>query len=176
MKRLLLFLSTLVLSSCATRKNKIGADPYQAISVDNFTVECYCSDEKINTGLARINWVSESGSLPNQQLEMTVYKQGFANKVYTFFIPVRNSNSFQRPVDVQFPPRPDSSLLLLPVTENAIEEEGEQSFISIEVEGIAPGVNYYWRVRPLDNTVYSEVVSCLAPVCPADMKEGNQGN
>jgi len=45
--------------------------------------------------------------------------------------------------------------------------------ITIELEGLEPGLTYFWRVCTLneDGWIPSEIIRCEAPICPADIKE-----
>jgi hypothetical protein len=51
----------------------------------------------------------------------------------------------------------------------ATPAESGQENVVLQVEGLRPGLNYYWRVRA-STPGQTQVVMCRAPICPADRK------
>jgi hypothetical protein len=179
------------------RSTLTSSSPPQAL----IGLECrvYCSKTKPRTGVAEISWKevasARSGGAPlkisEQQLEVTVYKYGFERGVYAkpfsiqrnqrFLLQPSNSNSQQRIpgldqlilVDAQTSrdrssgarPNPDMRTLV----------DRPDADIIARIEGLEPGLNYYWRV-PLEieqgRVLASEVVRCKGPVCPVDLPSG----
>ena len=154
------------------------------------TCEVFCSETKLRTANARINWTLAAGpgglealglgdmSSGEQRLETTVFKNGFDKNLYASF------KTLERGTGIQ------------PVMESAMESGTMRAYqlqiIEVErpaglealttggamqtgtvIEGLEPGMNYTWRVviETDDGQMISKTVTCQAPVCPADFRE-----
>lgn len=179
MKRLLL--AAIVICSslgCATAQPDKTTDP-AAINlpvlsgdinvVAAFRVEVSCSQTKPRTGIAELSWRTEKRLFNKQRLDVTVYKQGFEKDLYTILWPIRAEQQFQIPRSNKL--EETSRALALNAVNVNVDEK--QDSIVVKLEGLEPGLVYFWRICTLSNKGWrpSSVVRCEAPVCPADMKE-----
>jgi hypothetical protein len=51
----------------------------------------------------------------------------------------------------------------------ASPSEGGRENVVLQVQGLRPGLNYYWRVRAA-TPGQTQVVMCRAPICPSDRR------
>lgn len=126
-------------------------------------------------------------------VEATVYKKGFEQNFYAS-LDARPGTRPGAKFHVTAAQRPALPGLDLKVTEfnqpkltieqrRAFEQEDALSRqapaavaaqeTSVEVEGLEPGLNYQWRVRfkgPSGEQL-TGIATCVAPTCPADLKE-----
>lgn len=180
MKKLLIVV-ILVGSSlgCATAQPDNKVDDPTAINlpvlsgdinvVGAFHIEVFCSQTKPRTGMAKLSWRTDKRLFSKQRLDVTVYKQGFEKDLYTILWPIRAEQQFQIPRSNKL--EETSRALALNAVNVNVDEK--QDSIVVKLEGLEPGLVYFWRVCTLSNKGWrqSSVVRCEAPVCPADMKE-----
>lgn len=152
-----------------------------------------CSPTKPRTVVATITWPltqpaanpqALSAGMADQRLEVTTFKDGFSRGVFAQLTPVRERQPFalQAP---QAQPSGVPSLRALSVTRVTTLQERiangaaspDAAFVPtaaandpnrvvvVEVEGLEPGLNYFWRRTP-----NGPVARCQAPVCPADAR------
>jgi hypothetical protein len=188
-----------------TRPQSISTEPEtQAVEAPLLNLQCetYCSSTKLRTGNARITWIDPGISIGralataplqlDQQLQATVFKQGFLEDVFASFptdeaTPESASPQEARTLGPGLEGKSLPAFDLRVVAASRPQISGteaadvmrlspEQQQSSVILEGLEPGLTYYWRLR-YDRegaTVESEPVVCEAPVCPADMGEGPQ--
>lgn len=152
--------------------------------------ETFCSQTSLRTGSARLSWVPASDARISSmsledapaRLETTVFKDGFERDLY-LRLPV--SAPGQDLASVQASALESAKMRayqLRVVTEGAQDEpemfhgqavEADPGTEEIVVENLEPGMNYVWRlvVGGPGGEVYSQSVTCQAPVCPADLRE-----
>jgi len=166
-----------------------------------FTLQCevYCSSEKLRTANARLSWadprmrlIREANSLDTadrdlgEEIETTVFKDGFEENLYASFPTKLEARELAPRLA---PETADANLrayqlLLTGVSRPAIEGRSIEALLggspqdvetSAVIEGLEPGLTYYWRVRVQmpDGVEISQSVACVAPVCPADLQEGD---
>jgi len=149
-----------------------------------------CSATKPRTAVAEISWPlaqraasrqALTDGLSQQTLDVTTYKDGFTSGIFVQVSPVRAAQPFAS--RTAQPPVSAPSLQSLIVTRvdtlqdrlatgasrtapelmspSAGNDAGR--VVVVEIEGLEPGLNYYWRRTP-----GGPVARCQAPVCPFD--------
>ena len=152
----------------------------EELAPDGLECKVYCSPTKLRTPIAELTWVAADKSLDRQGLEVTVYKNGFEKGPFARLLLIERGQKFT----LQKTPRYTSGgrtpgLDSLFITEVRTREDrlSQRSIniATVQVEGLEPGLNYYWRVVSkvsgkwlASKTV--QAVRCQAPVCPADMQ------
>ena len=165
----------------------------QGVAGDAPDCQVACSPTKPRTVVATITWPltqaaanpqALSAGMTEQHLDVTTFKDGFSRGVFAQLTPVRENQPFalQAP---QAEPSGVPSLRALSVTRVSTLQERISSgavgadtalmppsaandpnrVVVIEVEGLEPGLNYFWRRTP-----NGPVARCQAPVCPADAR------
>jgi hypothetical protein len=151
-----------------------------------------CSAEKPRTVVASISWPLNqpaanpqalSAGMASQRLDVTTFKDGFSRGVFAQLAPIRENQPFGLAPAASASAVP--SLRGLSVTRVTTLQEQLSSgapnatgalmppsasndparVAVVEVEGLEPGLNYYWRRTP-----DGPVVRCQAPVCPSDSR------
>lgn len=137
----------------------------------HLTVKPFCSETKLRTGVASLTWRTNKDLFEKQRVDMTAYKRGFEKGLYTTMWPLKKGGRFQESGSSKLPDRASSQSLFLEVIEMNFDRE--RGTTSMKVEGLEAGLNYFWRVLTLydGKWVPSDIVSCEAPVCPADIEE-----
>jgi len=140
-------------------------------TVSNFQCISYCSETKLRTGVALLTWTVDERLMAKQRLDVTVYKKGFETKLYTILWPLNKDQAFQTSRLVNLPDRPDRQLLYLDVSQ--VDIDREEGMLSVELEGLEAGLNYYWRILTLTKKGWapSAVISGKGPICPADIEQ-----
>jgi hypothetical protein len=140
----------------------------------DFRVEVFCSETKIRTGVAIITWNADSQVIDKQRLDVTFYKKGFEKNLYTTLWPLQKDQKFQTSSQVKLPDRADFQTLYLNVDEVKIMPQ--EGAMSVRLEGLVPGTNYFWRVCTLSDGGWapSDNISVEGPICPADLIEEKQ--
>jgi hypothetical protein len=147
--------------------------------------EVYCS--KTRTANARLRWklvpgraldAAEAGNLSTavQRLETTVYKDGFAKDLYMSW-PMSPAGADRAAPSGALSKQPQGALRAYQMRIVEIDwpksselfAAGTAETVAV-VENLEPGVNYTWRmaVETDASKLVSPVVTCQAPVCPAD--------
>jgi hypothetical protein len=155
-----------------------------------------CSPDKPRTVIAEISWPlpqraasrqALTEGLAQQTLDVTTFKDGFASGVFAQLAGVRENQKFaSRAAQPQL--SATASLQSLTVTrvttlQDRLASGGASRTASelmppsagndasrvvvVEIEGLEPGLNYYWR-----RASGGPVVRCQAPVCPFDSRGG----
>src|SRR5438105_4519711 len=151
-----------------------------------------CSLDKPRTVVASISWPlpqpaadrqALATGIASERLDVTTFKDGFSRGVFAQLAPVRENQPFGLAPNA--PQAPVPSLRGLSVTRVTTLQEkiasGEPDanagimpaaaandpsrVVVVEIEGLQPGVNYFWRRTP-----GGPVVRCQAPVCPSDSR------
>jgi hypothetical protein len=159
--------------------------------------ETYCSRTKLRTANAQIRWIDPNVTLGDradatggpieQELQTTVFQNGFTDGRFATFPSLDPSGDTPQVAPArdgqQQPTRLRAfDLRIVGVTRpRATGEAGrdilklspEQRATSVVVEGLEPGLTYRWRIRFRSNADWqtSDPVICVAPICPADMRE-----
>ncbi len=142
---------------------------------ERLRVEVTCSHDKARTPVARLHWSGARAVLAAGELEATVFKDGFERGIYAAAPPLEERAAF-----ALFDQRKERTYrapgLELRITKISTEREartGREGTV-VEVEGLEPGLNYFWRIRVAEGE-YSAVARTLAPVCPVDEAEMEKG-
>lgn len=134
-------------------------------------LECtvFCSETKLRTSVAEITWPSSEESLSRQVLEVTVYKNGFTRGTYATLAPVQRGQKFslQRIGDRREHVR---GLERLVITDVYFSKK-RGGLAVVRVEGLEPGLNYFWRLRSGAGDGAPALTRCQATECPADMEK-----
>lgn len=167
--------------------------------VTTIRCETFCSSSSLRTAGARLTWIdptlrpgaagfSASGATPSTppQLDVTVVRNGFSTNAYatlptTDQVGASPTASFAAPSSTT-PSARAYALRVVGVIRPAIvgafsldeaAPGNERRETSLIVENLEPGLRYSWRLRFTSPTgeQSSGVAICVAPVCPADMKE-----
>lgn len=161
--------------------------------------ETFCSQSTLRTVSARLTWVDPAlrpggatvpgtpaaGIAASPQLDVTVVKNGFNTNAYaTFPAAETGARPAIRPSAAApaVPPktRPyDLRIIgsIRPSVSGTIRPEAfptaERRETSLVIENLEPGLRYTWRLRfpTAAGEQLSAPATCVAPVCPADMKE-----
>jgi hypothetical protein len=147
------------------------------------TVEVVCSDTKLRTSNARVQWSMPRAALDasglarltaaQQSLEATVYKNGF-DKGLLVSLPISPATP-DRPVmprATSQPPLRAFQITLIGLEQpRATLAPGAADEMGAVVEGLEPGVNYTWRlaIDTPSGQIVSPPTTIQAPVCPADL-------
>ena len=156
--------------------------------------ETYCDPYKPGTSVAEVRWRVSEGSLSTSELtartstevlEVSVYKDGFERNLYANVSTSAGRHTFAL---TNIPPSqkrlPGLQRLTL-VDLNTSPAETKKGFRMIaadpagrgggwavaKVEGLEPGLVYFWRVKNQESSVApggARVVSCQAATCPVD--------
>lgn len=159
------------------------------------TCEVYCSETKLRTAQAELRWKlvpgpaleqKRSGTLSTAaaQLQATVFKNGFEKDLFVS-LPLSAATGEQRAVPSRALSKQSGQTGLRAYQFYLVEIEKSRSAEQFAagaveeiavVEGLEPGVTYTWRiVVPAGaGELVSAVVTCQAPVCPADMVREDQ--
>jgi hypothetical protein len=179
---ILLLLSSPVIK--ARHQTELAPAAGQEIAPAGLECKTYCSDVKLRTPIAELTWpASATASLERQGLEVTVYKNGFERGLSARLLVVRQGEKFslQRAAaavssSAQRVPGLDKLVVVGVRTRSMRLRASSVNTITVQVEGLEPGLNYYWRVLSntsgtnwVANRAY-QTVRCQAPVCPADMQ------
>ena len=134
-------------------------------------VDTSCSITKLRTALATVSWIPGRDLSPGRQrLEVTTLKYGFQNGMYSSLTRFQPDTRFSPPQERETKaPLLPSMVNLAVLNVKSPRKPGEP--LSVIVEGLEAGLNYYWRVLTLTEAgqISSEVVRAQGPVCPADM-------
>jgi hypothetical protein len=165
-----------------------GARP---AALEEPTCQVICSADRPRTAVATISWRAAqppanpqalTTAMSNQRLEVTTFKDGFTRGAFAQLAPGGNQTfAFRAP---GAPQPPLTGLTALTVTKVSTAQDRLTSgspnpgaftapaggvdpsqVVVVEIEGLEPGLNYYWRRAPT-----GPVARCQAPICPADAR------
>ncbi len=146
----------------------------------------YCAPDQPGTPVAEIRWVV--GSQPSaseirrtavqQNVEVAVNEDGFERGRFAR-LPSANPQARFAPAGqaagaAPLPGLGDLSVRAVTSSQEpagalrlATPAESGQENLVLQVQGLRPGLNYYWRVRS-STPGQTRMVMCRAPVCPTD--------
>lgn len=167
-----------------------GQSGTQAAQAGDLVCVTYCSQTQIGTPVAEIKWVvaNQPTSAENlrkaaaqQSIEAAVNEDGFERGRFVRLSTVAPQARF---APAGQPPGGTAPLPgLRDLTVNAVASsqestsalrlaspaQGGQENVVLQVQGLQPGLNYYWRVRG-STPGETQVVMCRAPICPTDRR------
>lgn len=162
---------------------------------DGYVLHCsvHCHEEKLRTGVATISWIApqgragaaalSAGGAEAPRVDVTVFADGFAQGRYVTFdrfggdarpspaTPPAGLQADRRDLRA-FDLRVDSTSTgraAMSTMPQGFAAPTESESVSVEIENIEPGVIYTFRLRPPASDE-ALVVTCEAPVCPADIR------
>lgn len=159
----------------------------QTAQAGDLVCVAYCRPDQPGTPVTEIRWVV--GNQPTsaeirrtatqQSVEVAVNEDGFERGRFARlssanpqarFAPAQPAGGTQLPglgnltvSAVTSSQEPAGALRL------ATPAQGGQENVVVQVQGLRPGLNYYWRVRAA-TPGETQVVMCRAPVCPTDRR------
>lgn len=155
--------------------------------------ESYCDPYKPGTSIAEVRWkVSDEilgltelkNRTAQEVVEVSVYKDGFERGLYASISPTEGRHEFSlvnnQPARRQLPGL--NRLVLVGLTTSRSPTKGfrmlasdpaggEGQWAVAKVEGLEPGLLYFWRVQTKNASLSAtgaRVVSCQAATCPVD--------
>ena len=133
-----------------------------AQSSTSLSCEVFCSDTRIGASVAELTFSGDGASLSQLVLEVTVYKNGFAIGRFARVTPIRAGQKFEivRPPG-EAGPAPGFDTLII----TAVRLQG--GLVTVRVENLDAGLNYFWRVHPVGGSG-TEIAVCQAVECPVD--------
>ena len=148
----------------------------------------YCAPNQPGTPSPEIDWVvgtqpsaSEIRRTATQQnVEVAVNEDGFDRGRFVRLPSLNPQARFapagQPPAGTSLPGLGDLSVRAVTSSQEpggamrlATPAESGQENVVLQVQGLRPGLNYYWRVRA-STPGQTQVVMCRAPICPADRR------
>ena len=156
--------------------------------------ESYCDPYKPGTSVAEVRWKVSDESLgitelkdrtAQEVLEVSVYKDGFERGLYANITPTEGRHGFllanTQPTRRQLPGLNRLVMVGLNTSKSATKgfrmlatdpaDAGEGQWAVAKVEGLEPGLLYFWRVQTRNASLApagARVVSCQAATCPVD--------
>ena len=133
-----------------------------AQSSTSLSCEVFCSDTRIGASVAELTFSAADASLSQLVLEVTVYKNGFAIGRFARVTPIRAGQKFEiiRPAGEAGSAPGFDTLIVTAVRLQA-------GLVTVRVENLEPGLNYFWRVHPFSESG-PEITVCQAVECPVD--------
>jgi hypothetical protein len=169
---LLTLLGALVTTAAALPPNALTLPVLNADTtlVREFTAATFCTETAPRRGLARLVWRTEAHLQGSQRLDVTVYKSGFDRGMYVTMWPLEKGRTSQD-VQTRLPARPDKQIVFLTLIDLRISVDNQVT--DLLLEGLQPGVNYFWRVstRTAQGWVPSGFGVSPGPICPNDARE-----
>lgn len=139
-------------------------------------LECrvFCSTEKLRTSVAELTWRSTEARLSTSRIEVTIYKDGFKNGNYSALVSSKGERSFRPSQAKQTHPLVPALSKLVVLEAKGLKER--PGVVAVRIEGLEPGLNYFWRVVSTTNErlLAEGTAKCQAPTCPADMQPDNK--
>ncbi len=132
------------------------------------TVEC--SRFKPRTGIATIKWIEPQRSLADRRLDLAVHKEAFENELFATVWPIEYGKESRLYNRTRYPNEALTRGLRLTTSEVNPSRGGSAS--TVKLEGLEPGLNYFWRVlkRDANGWISEGVIRIQAPTCPADFE------
>ena len=161
----------------------------QSAQAGDLVCVTYCSPTEPGTPVAEIKWVvtNQPATAENlrkaataQNVEAAVNEDGFERGRFVRLSSVAPQARFA-PAAPQPGAAPLPGLGNLSVGTVASSQEGGAALrlaspaeggrenVVLQVQGLRPGLNYYWRVRAA-TPGQTQVVMCRAPICPTDRR------
>lgn len=140
-----------------------------AQSSPGLSCEVFCSDTRVGVSVAEVTFAGDANSLNQLVLEVTVYKNGFEIGRFAHLSPIRAGQKFeiiQPGGEAASTPGFDTLVL------TAVRLQADRGLVTVRVEGLDAGLNYFWRVRPAGGSgTATETTVCQALECPVDSGE-----
>jgi hypothetical protein len=161
----------------------------QSAQAGDLVCVTYCSPTEPGVPVAEIKWVvsNQPATAENlrkaataQNVEAAVNEDGFERGRFVRLSSVAPNARFA-PTTPQPGAAPLPGLGNLSVATVASSQEGSAALrlatpaeggrenVVLQVQGLRPGLNYYWRVRAA-TPGQTQVVMCRAPICPSDRR------
>lgn len=141
-----------------------------AIQANSIDLKCdiSCSETKIRTSQAELTFRAGESQLSQIAIEVTIFKNGFSKGILARLSGVSPNSRF-----VLVRPDDQSNISglerLLVAGIEVSEATGE---VKVTIEGLEPGLNYFWRLQSVDlSRTLSNAAVCQAPACPFDQVE-----
>ena len=166
---LLCLLLSLIVGFVLVRPDMRPEERVGAQSSTSLSCEVFCSDTRIGVSVAELTFSGDAGNLSQLVLEVTVYKDGFAIGRFARVSPIRAGQKFEiiRPPGEAGPAPGFDTLVVTAVRVQA-------GLVTVRVEGLDAGLNYFWRVIPTGGSG-TEITVCQAVACPVDSEPPPQG-
>ncbi len=144
--------------------------PQDSTLVRDLEIQVGCSETRARVTVARVTWHSPPALHVRQRVDATVGADGFASGHYRSVLVLADARRFLPPdadVREQGPGRSLDSLVVARVVRSP-----DADSVVVDVEGLEPRVNYYWRVATSveDEWVVGQAVRVQAPICVADIR------
>lgn len=159
----------------------------QPADAGQLVCETYCSPDEPGTPVAEVRVVVSAPAAGSENLrkaaaaqnvEATVHEDGFDRGLFVRLPSVAPQARFARagqPADAKPLPGLDRLTVSAVATSQdpagalrlARPAESGRENVVLQVQGLQPGMNYYWRVQA-PSARGPQVVMCRAPICPAD--------
>ena len=133
-----------------------------AQSSTGLSCEVFCSDTRVGVSVAELTFSGNADSLSQLVLEVTVYKDGFAIGRFARVSPIRAGQKFEiirPPGEIGSAPGFDTLVIAAVRLQTGL--------VTVRVEGLDAGLNYFWRVLPTGGAG-TEITVCQAVECPVD--------
>lgn len=138
------------------------------VLVRDFSATTYCADDTTSKrSRASLTWRTNPRLLEKQRIDVTVYKRGFEAGTYAILWPLEAGQTF-RDAERRLPNRPDNSMLFLTLIDR--QTSADDRVMTVQLGGLHPGLNYFWRVLTLDAGSWTPggFASASGPFCPED--------
>jgi hypothetical protein len=180
------------ITGCAAGASGGGANAAQRAESGDLVCEAYCNPVTPGVSVVEVRFAVPGGPAPaaklraaaaTQDIEASVYEDGFERGLFVRLPSVSPEAKFAAPPGVK-PVQTIPGLDRLVVRAVATSEDPPGGLrlaqpgdaapagaagVVLQVQGLQPGMNYYWRVRPQPQSE-PQVVMCRAPICPADKR------
>jgi hypothetical protein len=133
-----------------------------AQSSTSLSCEVFCSDTRIGASVAELTFSGAGASLSQLVLKVTVYKNGFAIGRFATVTPIRAGQKFEI---IRPPGEAGSAPGLDTLIVTAVRLQA--GLVTVRVENLEAGLNYFWRVHPVSESG-TEITVCQAVECPVD--------
>jgi hypothetical protein len=142
--------------------------PETGIEPSPLQAEVFCSPTQIRTGMARISWQASEEEIRVQQLQVTIFKQGFEQGVFGSISPLQ-----EKQLTLSGLARERRAVTEGLQRLNAVlySYDPKEQKVTVELSDLEPGLLYFLRLQSGDKTVGS-VLKVEAPICPADIETG----
>ncbi len=133
--------------------------------------EAFCSDTRVGVSVTEVTFSGTADSLSQLALEVTIYKDGFARNRLARITPIRAGQKFT--IVLPEGPQPAAQRIPTPgldqLTLTEVRLQSERGLVTVRIEGLDAGLNYFWRVRPADGSgPGTQTAVCRAAICPVD--------
>ena len=161
----------------------------QSAQAGDLVCVTYCSPTEPGTPVAEIKWVVSNQpataetlrkAATAQSVEAAVNEDGFERGRFVRLSSVAPQARFApaapQPGAAPLPGLGNLSIGTVASSQEpgaalrlASPSEGGRENVVLQVQGLRPGLNYYWRVRAA-TPGQTQVVMCRAPICPSDRR------